>query len=110
MYIAASLTLLTPIALAAQQPGTLTGHVTDASTGRPLADVQVRVSGTMLGTSTSEDGEYRIPAVQAGPHTVSVRRVGYAGTDRDVTITTGQTSTLDFALTAVAATLSQVVV
>jgi TonB-linked SusC/RagA family outer membrane protein len=96
--------------VSAQQTGTLAGRITDAANGTPLSDVQIRVSGTMLATSTSADGQYRLPAVPAGQHTVTVRRVGYAGTSRNVTIADGQIATADFTLAAVAATLSQVVV
>src|SRR5438105_4177963 len=45
--------------LHAQQLATITGKVTNARTGEPLAVVGVRVQGTELSAVTGEDGTYR---------------------------------------------------
>ena len=38
------------------QQATVSGRVTDAPTGQPLANAQVNVVGTMLGAQTNSDG------------------------------------------------------
>ena len=51
---------LTSLALAdvsAQQVGTITGAVTDAATGRPLANAQVFISASGVGGLTKQPGE-----------------------------------------------------
>ncbi|HEX5438381.1 MAG TPA: SusC/RagA family TonB-linked outer membrane protein [Gemmatimonadaceae bacterium] len=106
----AAVVLLLPAAVAAQQTGTVSGRITDASTGRPVADAQLRVAGTLLGTTSGDDGAYEITAVPAGAQSITVRRLGYEGTSRTVTVTAAQTTTADFQLRAAAVTLGQVVV
>lgn len=107
-----ALTLLTPLALAAQQGGTVRGRVTEAQTGTPLADVQVAIEAgqVRLGAMTRENGEYSIVNVPVGTHTVIVRRLGYALERRAVTVAAGATAVADFAMTTATTTLGEVVV
>ncbi|MGZ8471118.1 MAG: carboxypeptidase regulatory-like domain-containing protein, partial [Gemmatirosa sp.] len=112
--LAAVVALVAP-ALGAQQPaatGTITGRVSEAGTNAPLAAAQVFVVGsTPRGTVTNETGMYRILGVPAGAVQVRVRRLGYESVVLPVTVTAGQTVTLDFAVgRAAAATLEQIVV
>lgn len=97
-------------AIGAQQLATITGKVTNARTGEPLAVATVRVQGTELGAITSDDGTYRITRVPAGAHVVTARRIGFAPGTKTVTAEAGATVTADFALTASATQLQQVVV
>ena len=67
---------------AAAQPapaaqGVVAGVVTAAGTGRPLADVQVTVQGTRLGTATDSDGRFRLAGVAGTQVTLAVRRIGF---------------------------------
>ena len=64
--------------LHAQQLATITGKVTNARTGEPLAVVGVRVQGTELSAVTGEDGTYRIARIPAGAHVLTARRIGFA--------------------------------
>jgi hypothetical protein len=54
------LALFAPPAMLAAQAGTGTvrGTVTDAANGRGLAEAQVTVSGTRVGTTSGTTGEY----------------------------------------------------
>jgi TonB-linked SusC/RagA family outer membrane protein len=94
----------------AQSPqGTITGRVTDAATGQPVASAQLNVLGTSAGTQTNADGQYTIRGLSAGTITLRALRLGYAEIRQPATITSGQTTTLNFALKSVAATLSPIV-
>jgi len=95
---------------AAAQGGTISGTITDAGTNQPLVAAQVFITGTTLGSSTGADGKYSISGVQPGTVEVSVRRIGYASTTRQVQVAEGQTATADFALASAAVSLSEIVV
>src|SRR5687767_6305088 len=97
-------------AAVAQTPqGTISGRVTDAITGKPIAPVQVTVVGTNLGTQVNNQGQYTLRGVTPGTVEVRVLRVGFAEQRQTVTVTAGQTVPLDFQMRAVAVTLSPVV-
>jgi len=106
-----AIALATPFVLSAQAAtGTVSGRITDASIGRGLPDVQVTVNGTRLGTVTGPNGEYAINGVPAGSRTLTVRRIGYQPTTRDVQVVPGTTTTADVAVNVTAVNLSEVVV
>lgn len=76
-------TLVTAIAVVALLPlradaqtRDVTGKVTVAGTGQPLAEVTVSVVGQQLGVRTNERGEYRL-RVPAGEVSVLARLLGY---------------------------------
>jgi TonB-dependent starch-binding outer membrane protein SusC len=105
----ALLALLWIVPLRAQEPaGTVRGRVTDSATQQPLARVTVAVGAR--GAMTQADGSYIITAVPAGPATLRARMLGYAPVTQAITVTVGQTTTADVAMTAQAVTLAEVVV
>ncbi|MFN9204724.1 MAG: SusC/RagA family TonB-linked outer membrane protein [Gemmatimonas sp.] len=76
-------TLVTAVAVVALLPfradaqtRDVTGKVTMAGTGQPLAEVTVSVVGQQLGVRTNERGEYRL-RVPAGEVSVLARQLGY---------------------------------
>ncbi|MGH7564472.1 MAG: carboxypeptidase regulatory-like domain-containing protein [Gemmatimonadota bacterium] len=54
----------------------VTGRVTSEMTGRPLDGVQVALAGTGVGTTTDEEGRFRL-AVSPGEHALEMVRLGY---------------------------------
>ena len=106
----AMLFVLGPSLLGAQAQGSVRGKVTSASSNAPLGNAQVFVVGTTLGGVSGADGSYSILAVPPGAHVVRVRLIGYAPTEKSVTVTAGTVTTLDFALTQSAVSLDEVVV
>ncbi len=99
-------------AVAAKQQqgrGTIAGRVTDAVTQAPLDQVAVRVEGPGLGAVTTRDGRYTIRGVSAGAYHVTARRVGYTPLTTAVTVASDSTTGADFALTAAATKLNEVV-
>jgi TonB-linked SusC/RagA family outer membrane protein len=89
--------------------GTVTGRVTDAATGQPIASAQVNVVNTSLGALTNDQGQYTIRGVNPGTTIVRALRVGFAEQRGTVRVSAGQSATLDLAMKAVAVTLNPVV-
>ena len=93
------------VANPAQTKGTITGRVTDKSTGQGLPGVTVLVKGTSVGVSTDHTGAYSLQ-VPAGATTLTFSSIGFI--TREVKLT-GQTI-ITIALAADQKTLSEVVV
>jgi outer membrane receptor for ferrienterochelin and colicin len=103
--------LLVAAPLHAQGAGKITGVVTDASTGAPLAGVQVYLEGTGRGALTQENGRYFIINVQPRTYVMVVEIIGYATERRDnVVVQIDQTVQQDFALPPEAVALGEIVV
>jgi TonB-linked SusC/RagA family outer membrane protein len=109
---AALITLALGAALArtagAQGAGTITGRVTDASSGSPIDQVHINVVGTRFGGVTNADGRYTIRNVPPGTVAVRALRVGYAEQKKNATVGDAPAS-VDFALASVAVSLTPVV-
>ncbi|OYV73177.1 MAG: hypothetical protein B7Z72_03065 [Gemmatimonadetes bacterium 21-71-4] len=106
---AAALLLLAGSSGALYAQGTITGRVTAQGTNEPIGDARVTIIGTSAATATAQDGRYTIRNAPAGAREVRVLRVGYQEQKRAVTITAGQTATLDFSLAASVVKLQDVV-
>src|SRR5579859_97722 len=78
--------------------GTLTGTVTDASNGNPIAGATVS-AGTAGSTTTGSNGTYSM-VLPAGSYTETVSAYGYGTQTETVQITDGATTTQNVALTA----------
>ena len=96
--------------LHAQTTGSIRGQVTQAGGLRPLSDVQVHVPGTGRGVLTDAEGSYLIPNVPVGEQVVRAELIGFGSAEQTVTVTAGQTVTLDIELSAAAIGLDEVVV
>lgn len=91
------------------QAGTITGRVTDASTGAGIRGASVRLEGTDFGAVTGNTGRYRIADVPAGTYTVVAHQIGYAEAGASVTVSDGGEATMDFALDVSALPLDAIV-
>lgn len=105
--LAAAISIATPAH--AQQTGRIEGVVKDSAGGRPVVAAQVSITGTSRGNLTDEQGRYVISGIPAGNVTVSVQRIGFAPATRQATVTEGTTTRVDFTMTTVAVSLSEVV-
>ena len=76
----AGLVVLVGVGPAGAQPAerVLAGRVADAETGAPLAAAHVFLAHSTRGTTTADDGTFRLGAVPAGAHEVAVSMLGYA--------------------------------
>jgi TonB-linked SusC/RagA family outer membrane protein len=93
----------------AQDGGTISGRVVDATTNAPIPSAQVQIVGTARGSTTAEDGRFRIVNVRPGAYQVRVLRIGYQASTQPVTLANGQAIGLEYSLTPAAVTLDQVV-
>src|SRR6185295_6193080 len=91
-----------PIAIAQSSKGILTGTVSDPA-GAVVAGATVKITNTATGTvretTTTEEGNYRIDAVDPGTYNAQVTTSGFKTVTRDnISIAAGQASTSDFQL------------
>ena len=105
---------ITMLALpAAAQTGTISGRVTEAGSGRGIANVGVRaVSGlrAVAGAYSDENGTFRIVNVPAGTYTVEARIIGYQLTRIEgVTVGSGATATVGIIMPVAPSQLNEVV-
>jgi TonB-linked SusC/RagA family outer membrane protein len=94
--------------LAVAQQATITGRVTAAGSGQPLAESRVFVVGTQAVATTNADGRYTL---RTAPGTFEVRviRVGYTEQKKPVTVSGTGTTSIDFSLQAAIVKLTEIV-
>lgn len=85
-FAAGAALALGAIVLHAQSAGSLSGRVTDESTGLVLAGAHVTVLGAGLETYTGPAGDYSFASVPAGRQTVEVSYIGYPAMSRTVEV------------------------
>lgn len=90
--------------------GTVTGLVRDAATGQPLAGAQVSVVDTNVGGLVNNQGRFLLLNVPTGQQTVNVVLIGYSSQEQQVTVTAGETTTVNFQLREQALSLEGVIV
>lgn len=96
--------------VSAQQTGTVTGQVTDATSGAPLVGVQMVVEGTNLGALTNAEGRYLITRVPLGSQSIRAVIIGYSQANQSVSVTAGEPAVADFQLATTAVNLEAIVV
>ena len=92
---------LFPVAEVLAQTATLSGIVTDSTTGEPLELANIRLSEEttfLRGTTTNRDGLYLMPRIPPGRYTVVVSSIGYARSAHTLTLDSGEIRTLNIAL------------
>lgn len=94
----------------AQETGTITGVVTDASSGQTLESAQISIPALERGSLSNQEGRFLIIDVPAGEHQVQADLIGYTSETRTVTVSSGQTATLDIQMESRALQLQELVV
>jgi hypothetical protein len=98
--------------LPCQGSGTLTGTVTDAGSGAPIAGATVSYSGTGPtgpvngSTTTDQAGHYSVSAIAVSSYSVTAQAGGYQSQTATSVVGGGSTATQNFALTSSASTLT----
>jgi len=111
MVVAFSLGALPTVVLA--QQATLRGTVTAQDNGQALEDVAVMLETAgqhAYGAFTNKSGIYRIEGIRPGTYTLMTRLIGYKEHEQTVTVTAGQSLTVDFRLEQAAVELEGIVV
>lgn len=76
---------LLPAVLEAQERGTIVGLVVEQNTSRPIAGVEVVVTGVGTSVFTNADGRFTV-SVPRGTHTLRISVIGYRQVTRGVTV------------------------
>ena len=92
------------------QTGTITGQVTEQSTGRPLASVQVFIQDLNVGSLTQANGRYLLISIPVGTYSLSVTSLGFGSETVQVTVGAEQVVEANFELATVALNLDEIVV
>lgn len=98
------------IAPSEAQQGSIEGRVVDGSDLQPLANTQVFLPAAEMGTLTDSDGSYEITGVSPGRVEVRVELLGYQPSTQTVTVSAGETVTVNFELTVEAISMEEFVV
>jgi Fe(3+) dicitrate transport protein len=86
--------------LFAQEYGTISGKVTDAETGEPLAGANIDIEGTTTGAATTETGMFEILDLPLDSYTVICSYIGYQHEERTITLDANSVVNVHFELTA----------
>lgn len=80
--------------------GIIAGQIVDGSTGDPLIGVNVLVKGTVMGTATDLDGNYRIKRVPVGQHVLRISYMGYETQEiTEFQVRSGEAANLNVSMT-----------
>jgi len=90
--------------------GTLVGQVTSADLGQPLANVNVLIAGTGLGSLTNQDGRFIILRVPPATYEVEVSSIGYSMSSVTVVVSAGGTANVEVQLELDPLSLDEIVV
>ena len=105
--LAVLLALVLPGTVSAiQWPGELSGRIVDSLTRTPLGAVEILVEPGAWRTSTDASGGFRLRGLEPGAYRVSVQRLGYGPTYRDVEVQNGGIARVTVELTPVAIELA----
>ncbi|MFN8635553.1 MAG: carboxypeptidase regulatory-like domain-containing protein [Chloroflexota bacterium] len=77
---------LTPTPIPTGPPGTVTGIVTNALTGAPLANATVRVDGSTATATSGNDGRFVLAGVPSGTRTLRTTATGFVTEVRTVAV------------------------
>jgi OmpA-OmpF porin, OOP family len=89
-----------PVAAQTAQTAQVSGVVLDAQTRKPIPAVLVTVPGAGLPpvATDMEKGRFLTHSLPAGPVRIAVQKEGYRLVEQDLTLTAGETSTVEIAL------------
>lgn len=68
--------------------GSFSGKITDAKTGKIIADATVYITDIKAGTATDKDGNFSIKNIPEGSHLIEISHVGYTTHIENIIITT----------------------
>jgi iron complex outermembrane receptor protein len=81
----------------AQTRGIIHGYVKDEKTGEALPGANISLVGKQIGQSAKSNGEFQL-SVPAGKQQIQVSFLGYKTVRKELTITVGENTSIDFLL------------
>jgi len=103
------ITLISSLVIHAQDSGSVTGTITEAS-GMPLAGAAVYIKSLDKGSVTDFDGNFTIEDVVEGTHTVSISYIGFETLEQSISVTAGSVTTLNSQLKESNSVLDEVII
>lgn len=97
------------IALAVAQTGIIKGKIT-SSDGKSVESISVLLEKTGRGAITDATGKYEIKNVKPGTYTLKISTVGITEATRNVTVSAGETNTVDFTVDQTSSELLEIVI
>ncbi len=95
--------LLAPVAAIAQTSlGSISGQVTDAGTGAPLAGASITVEGMPLSAASDRAGRFSLVNVPTGTHTLVITYLGHGDERAQVMVAEGATLAVEVRLNRIA--------
>lgn len=79
------------ISVYGQNTGNLSGKITDIQTGQPLVSANIMLKGTVIGTISDMEGNYRLVKLPAGKDTIVFRYLGYKTVNKVINIFSNRT-------------------
>ncbi len=95
---------------AQEEKGVVQGVVKDAETGEPVPGANVVVVGSTLGSTSNADGFYNINNVPAGRQLIRAGYIGFRQIVKEIVVSAGVTSTVDFNLSVTSVNMNEIVV
>jgi TonB-linked SusC/RagA family outer membrane protein len=90
--------------------GIVEGQVIEAQSGAPLPGVNVVIRGEQIGSTTDPEGSYTISGIPEGTQVVEAKFVGFQTATREIQVSAGETTIVDFELQEERLGLDEVVV
>lgn len=81
--------------------GSISGQVTDYTSGDPLINAQVTLIPGAKTTQTGSDGSFSFSGLDEGQYVVSVQKNGYQSNRKNVTVISGETVSVVVPLTLI---------
>ncbi len=96
--------------MAAQQDQKITGTVLEAGSRNPVSGATIVVVGTSYGGVADRYGKFTINRIPVGQYKVEARAVGFKHVSKPVTVSAGQTATVNFDLAVAPLQQNEIVV
>jgi len=93
--------------MAQTKTGSIGGQV-KTSDGKPAAYVSVGLKNTNKVTQTDETGSFKIKNVPSGNYVLKISAVGVKAQEKEISVSEGQVSTIDFSISESASQLNEV--
>ncbi len=91
-------------------PGIIAGQVTDLALGVKLENAFILLEDAGIGALTNSDGRFVIANVPVGRHTLTIKNLGYAEQQQEVTVVEGRTTVADLEMKMVALQLNDLII
>ena len=83
------------VEIAAQEFGSIKGRVINAETKEPLSGANIFIKDIGRGTTTDKNGKFFLEKINAGDHSLAGSYIGYIKLSLNISVLSGQTSSVD---------------